>query len=171
MPAKQSNATRSGWRKNPKSPHTGRSAESSLFNLNQQTKMKTETETIIDKLNARIIDEISAIDADKSYDEMLDECYSFKSVGGPFEYMSASTVLREVDPTAYRCGFSDYVDSQGWIEFDDGYREHDDCERVRDEMIAELESGIIYEAEEESPDEKLIESLRADVESLKNHQF
>lgn len=141
--------------------------------------MKTETETIIDKLNARIIDEISAIEADKSYDEMLDECYSLKSVGGPFEYMSASTVLREVDPTAYRCGYSDYVDSQGWIEFDDGYREHDDCERVRDGMIADMEweiDGIEDEISEgggEATDEQKssIESLRADIETLKNHQF
>lgn len=43
------------------------------------------------------------------YDEMLDDCE------GPVELCgmtySASMVLREVDPVAYRCGFNDYVDS------------------------------------------------------------
>ena len=43
------------------------------------------------------------------FDEMLDDCE------GPVELCgmtySASEVLREVDPVAYRCGFNDYVDS------------------------------------------------------------
>lgn len=134
--------------------------------------MKTE-ETIIDKLNARIMDEISAIDADKSYDEMLDECYSFESVGGPFEYMSASAVLREVDPTAYRCGFSDYVDSQGWIEFDDGYRDKDDCERVQDELLSELQDKLDNEEtlDDDEQNTELLQRLAGEIESLKNHQF
>ena len=47
--------------------------------------------------------------AEEMYDEMLDDCE------GPVELCgmtySASHVLREVDPVAYRCGFNDYVDS------------------------------------------------------------
>ena len=47
--------------------------------------------------------------AEEMYDEMLDDCE------GPVELCgmtySASQVLREVDPVAYRCGFNDYVDS------------------------------------------------------------
>jgi hypothetical protein len=43
------------------------------------------------------------------FDEMLDDCE------GPVELCgmtySASQVLREVDPVAYRCSFNDYVDS------------------------------------------------------------
>ena len=52
---------------------------------------------------------ISERQAAEMYDEMLDDCE------GPVELCgmtySASHVLREVDPTAYRCGFNDYVDS------------------------------------------------------------
>ena len=52
---------------------------------------------------------ISERQAAEMYDEMLDDCE------GPVELCgmtySASHVLREVDPVAYRCGFNDYVDS------------------------------------------------------------
>ena len=55
---------------------------------------------------SRLITEDQAVEM---YDEMLDDCE------GPVELCgmtySASQVLREVDPVAYRCGFNDYVDS------------------------------------------------------------
>lgn len=44
----------------------------------------------------------------KEYDEMLDECY-----GDFMGSYSASYTLSQVDPTAYRCGLLDYVDSLG----------------------------------------------------------
>ena len=47
--------------------------------------------------------------AAEMYDEMLDDCEGPVIVCG-MTY-SASQVLREVDPVAYRCGFNDYVDS------------------------------------------------------------
>jgi hypothetical protein len=52
---------------------------------------------------------ISERTAEEMYDEMLDDCEGPVTVCG-MTY-SASHVLREVDPTAYRCGFNDYVDS------------------------------------------------------------
>ena len=55
---------------------------------------------------SRLVTEAEALEM---YEEMLDDCE------GPVELCgmtySASHVLREVDPTAYRCGFNDYVDS------------------------------------------------------------
>lgn len=55
---------------------------------------------------SRLITEAEALEM---YEEMLDDCE------GPVELCgmtySASHVLREVDPVAYRCGFNDYVDS------------------------------------------------------------
>ena len=55
---------------------------------------------------SRLITEAEALEM---YEEMLDDCE------GPVELCgmtySASYVLREVDPVAYRCGFNDYVDS------------------------------------------------------------
>lgn len=55
-------------------------------------------------------------EAEEAYDDMLDE------VSGPvrigiLEY-SASRVLREVDPIAYRVGLHEFIDSEG-IDSDD----------------------------------------------------
>lgn len=47
----------------------------------------------------------------KQYDEMLDERYSFKSVGGPFSDMQPSEVLRKIDPIWYQEELNDYLDS------------------------------------------------------------
>jgi hypothetical protein len=55
------------------------------------------------------IRKISERIASEMYDEMLDDCEGPVNLCG-MTY-SASHVLREVDPTAYRCGFNDYVDS------------------------------------------------------------
>jgi len=89
-----------------------------------------------------ITSELSAIDTDQAYDDMLDEIYSLESVGGPFAYMSASKVLCEVDPTAYRCGFSDYTDSQRevWAEVDGNYYDRRDAEKAKEEFISELQA-------------------------------
>lgn len=44
------------------------------------------------------------------YDEYLDEVYPSVSVAG-YEY-STSRALKEIDPTAYRCGFVDWLDAE-----------------------------------------------------------
>lgn len=49
-----------------------------------------------------------ALDA---YDEALDEAYPDLTIAG-MEYQT-SRVLKEVDPTAYRVGFSDWTDAEG----------------------------------------------------------
>lgn len=47
-----------------------------------------------------------------AYDDMLDEIY-----GTPLEdmgiYMQPSDILRELDPTAYKCGWLDWCDAEG----------------------------------------------------------
>lgn len=68
------------------------------------------------------------------YDEMLNEIYGVINVGVTLQ---AAEVLSECDPTAYRCGFTDWVDSLG-DDFDGGryecgvcgdrYKYHDDAE-------------------------------------------
>lgn len=66
------------------------------------------------------IEEISEADVYDRYDDMLDE------VHGEFMGYAASRILKEVDPTAYRVGFSDWADSEDdIIEGPDGtyYRE------------------------------------------------
>jgi hypothetical protein len=44
------------------------------------------------------------------YDEMLDECYPLVQIG-TLSY-SPSQVLKKVDPIAYQCGMSDWLDSE-----------------------------------------------------------
>ena len=44
------------------------------------------------------------------YDDMLDEVYGEIKICG-YEY-SASYALKEIDPTAYRCGFNDWCDAE-----------------------------------------------------------
>jgi hypothetical protein len=89
-------------------------------------------------------------EAHERYDAMLNDCYSFAKVGGPFEHMQPSEVLKECDPTAYRCGFNDWLDGEDKSTFD-GYSdleeavelaesERDDAENARDDAEAALEA-------------------------------
>ena len=52
---------------------------------------------------------ISEREAYERYDDMLDECNEDPKICG-MSYCS-SRALKEVDPIAYRCGFSDYTAS------------------------------------------------------------
>ena len=57
-------------------------------------------------MRQQLISEDQAMDL---YEEMLNECYRRVEFGN--RSYAPATVLREVDPTAFRCGFNDYVDS------------------------------------------------------------
>lgn len=116
--------------------------------------MKSE---IITKLEAHIADNCKAIDREARFDDMLDECYSFDKVGGPFENMSPSRVLKEVDPIAYRCGVNDWADGEGWIEIDGENYDSDEVGKAKDSFVDDLESEISdleTEIEEEEADEE-----------------
>ena len=54
---------------------------------------------------------VTVADAMDCYDEMLDETLSVSlpEMGG----YDASRVLKALDPIAYRCGFHDWLDSEG----------------------------------------------------------
>lgn len=83
-------------------------------------------------------------DMSRNYDDMLDEIYSLECVGGIFAYMSASRVLEDVDPIAYRCGYDDYIDSVLDDHTDFGgtlYINDDDLTEVLDELIAQYNKG------------------------------
>jgi hypothetical protein len=65
---------------------------------------------------------LSEYDAYMRYDQMLDEVYPEVTLG--YSSFLASTVLKELDPIAYRVGFSEYVDSLAEDgEFVEGYTE------------------------------------------------
>jgi hypothetical protein len=55
------------------------------------------------------IETISESEAYERYDNMLDDCYPMVDVCG-YTY-DPSRALKELDPIAYRVGFSDYVSS------------------------------------------------------------
>jgi len=56
------------------------------------------------------LEEISDYELHQMYDDMLDEIYPECKIGG-MNY-STSRALKEVDPTAYRVGFVDWLDSE-----------------------------------------------------------
>lgn len=97
-------------------------------------------EEIIERLLEDIKSQCKEIDADEAYDEMLNDCYSLETVGGPFSHMQASRVLSEVDPIGYRCGFSDFTDSQEWIEIGDSYYDRRDVEQAKEEYVNQIDS-------------------------------
>jgi len=74
-------------------------------------------------LELKVYDEHEYIDVEDATIEMLDDDYNFKSLGGPFTYISAGDVLKEYDYTAFRETMNNYQDSMirdgNWIEYDD----------------------------------------------------
>ena len=122
--------------------------------------------------NDRVVANCQAFSMEESYDEMLNGCYSFKSVGGPFGHMKPASVLEEMDPTAYRCGLNDYADSMRdtAVELSNGdYYTVDDCNEVKAEIETELESELEeLQADEDSDKEELeaLETLLDDFRAL-----
>lgn len=73
------------------------------------------------------------------YDDMLDD------VHGDFMGYSASQILKQVDPTAYRCGLLDYVDSldQDYEKMkDDDYSEWAEQKEEAENELSDLEDEI-----------------------------
>jgi hypothetical protein len=101
--------------------------------------------------------ELKEADTSEMFDNMLDEVYSFDKIGGPFAYMYPSRVLKEVDPTAYRCGESDWVDGElgeTLEEVDGDYYHKDEVDRIREEAEKIVEALIEEEEEEEEEEDE-----------------
>jgi len=100
--------------------------------------MTTATkEARIDKeVQRRVEEDLTPIDTEESYKDMLNECYSFESVGGIFADMEPARVLEEMDPTAYRCGKNDYEDSldETCEEINDQYYNREEVQDIRDDI-------------------------------------
>jgi|APGre2960657404_1045060.scaffolds.fasta_scaffold21464_2 hypothetical protein len=114
--------------------------------------MKTKFDTLKD-LAAHIADKCTPVDREAAFDAMLDDCYSFEKVGGPFACMSPSRVLLACDPIAYRCGVNDYADGEKWTEIGSETYETSGAEIARTEFVGELETeaeALETEIEEES---------------------
>ena len=104
-------------------------------------------DTIEQKLIERVKAELEPLDTDTLYDEMLDEIYGEINVGVT---LSASKVLSECDPTAYRCGFSDWLDNEITVgrisdEIDGEYYDADEVDRIKEEIESEEDEDEINE--------------------------
>ena len=71
-------------------------------------------------------------DLHEKYDEMLDECSSCEKCG------TKGSNLKETDPTAYRCGFADWTNSE--IESDNMF--YIDAEYFTEEQVQDLQEAI-----------------------------
>lgn len=116
-----------------------------------------------------LIDHVKAncteIDREARFDQMLDECYDFSNVGGPFAYMVPSQVLKEMDPTAYRCGVNDYMDGEDTYEIDGETYDQKEVEEARDEFVSDLETGLSCLEEELSELEDDLTDLESEEDS------
>lgn len=68
------------------------------------------------------------------YCEMLDEVYGMTKIG-PYEY-ETSRALAAIDPTAFRCGFADWLSSEceeRFIEIDGEYFDRETVENNEDD--------------------------------------
>lgn len=97
---------------------------------------------LISKTTERDNLEIDPDDYEDQYCESLDESY------GEFMGYCASHILKNVDPTAYRCGLLDYVDS---IDVED-----QDAHKELQEEIASIESDI---EDKETEIEEMLEEI------------
>jgi len=125
---------------------------------------------IIEELLTKVKDDLTELDVDSMYDDMLDECYDLSTVGGPFSHMLASKVLEDCDPIAYRCGFTDWLDSLSdqYYEVDGNYYDKRELERVKDELIDELESDISSLEDDQSELDEDDEEFETESQGISN---
>lgn len=81
---------------------------------------------------------ISESELDQRYRDMLDEVYGEVTIAG-LTYQT-SDALESVDPTAYRCGFSDWLDDETLIEVDGEYFNRADWEEYQEALEEEEEN-------------------------------
>ena len=73
---------------------------------------------------------------DQEYRDYIDEFNSVEIMGMSY---TASRVLEELDPTAYRCCFNDWLDGEEWDEWEGDYMKRDDIQRLNEEYQEYLE--------------------------------
>lgn len=126
--------------------------------METEKPMKTQSETIIDKLLSHIVSECSVADTDKMYDDMLDECSSCCDMCKQY---GAARILKEFDPIAYRCGKNDYIDGCEITEVNGNEYHDDEIEKAKEEFIDELRDELAdLEREQDGNDPDDLEELR-----------
>ena len=78
------------------------------------------------------------VDAEELYEDLLNETCDVVRIGS-LEY-SPGTVLKEMDPIAFRCGVADFLaGDERYIECDGDYYQVDDIEAMAEELKADQE--------------------------------
>lgn len=95
-----------------------------MYNFQDQ-KFPTIDDVIIDQLVGLTESEVT-----ERYDEYLDDIYG--EIDCKFATYQASYLMEEMDPTMYRCGFSDYT-SEYYREIDGLYYHEDDAQNIEDQ--------------------------------------
>jgi len=123
---------------------------------------------LLEQWRTRIESDCDKVDMETVFSDMIDECYSFDSVGGPFQCMTPSRVLQEMDPIAFRCGVNDYADSMRdeYVELTNGHYRVEDCKPIQDEIIDEWEAEI--ETLRQGVDDEEADALQAILDEFKN---
>ena len=98
-----------------------------------------DLETKLEQLKKELTDFSDNYDLHEEYDQMLDELY-FEECDNLPVCVSGSELINEYDPVAYRCGYSDFVDSYDFSTLS----EYIDLENE----IESIESDIEYLQEE-----------------------
>jgi len=76
---------------------------------------------------------ISDRDLHAQYDSMLDDCHDSVVIAG-YQY-DTSNALKAVDPIAYRCGFSDWLSDDQFLEIEGEYYNTEELQTEYDKMM------------------------------------
>lgn len=101
------------------------------------------------RANARIVEELTAVDVNELFDNMVDECS--EPLPSCISCLSISQIMRAMLPVDYRCGVNDYID--GLIgdtltdEIEGNHYDKSEADDIIDEVTDEVDAEI--EAEEE----------------------
>ena len=73
-----------------------------------------------------LMDDYECVEIDEEFEKYLDDTYSFDYVGGPFQYLTPSTVLKECSPGDYDAYQADWLDEQDYVEHNGIYWKKED---------------------------------------------
>jgi hypothetical protein len=119
----------------------------------------------MNKLESLIVAELEAIDVDSRYSDMLDDIYPGCTIAGMS--FNTSNALKELDPTAYRCGLADWISEEDFVEINNEYYDGDECDSVKDDLVSEIDSQIEAIEEEISGEESNDEPCQETISDLK----
>ncbi len=120
-----------------------------------------------------LVQDFTQFDAEEQFVNHLEETYSFRQVGGPFQFMSPATVLKEVDPVSYDQEMNNWLDSQDdLVEENESYWSKEDhaeaCDIHDDEVkdyIEHLQEEIMEHIHSVDEDYELLEQILLHIQN------